>query len=144
MGPARFHCATLLVMHVGLIMAKPTLMASNRGSFKPKKHCVKEWSMHKKRLMSRVGFEPTPSERTTTWTWRLRPLGHLDCLFGLRSVLFAWRGSSSCFSPPPPSLLFSVSFHFFPSSRPHRCHISLWGAEGSLFAVNSAAGQEPP
>ncbi len=29
-------------------------------------------------FLSEVGFEPTPSERTATWTQRLRPLGHPD------------------------------------------------------------------
>jgi hypothetical protein len=29
-----------------------------------------------RRIMTRVGFEPTPF-RTTALTWRLRPLGHL-------------------------------------------------------------------
>ena len=60
MGPARFHCATLLVMHAGLQMAKPTLMASNRGSFKPKQHCFKEWSMHKKDWCQEWDSNPRP------------------------------------------------------------------------------------
>ena len=30
--------------------------------------------------MSEVGFEPTPVESDSTWTQRLRPLGHPDIL----------------------------------------------------------------
>lgn len=43
-------------------------------------------SILQNKILSEVGFEPTPPEETATWTQRLRPLGHPDVKQAVKAV----------------------------------------------------------
>ena len=70
-------------------------------------------------FLSGVGFEPTPSEMTATWTQRLRPLGHPDLQFtsykAMKAVIiiihycFLKASLSQC-TPNILLLLFHINF----------------------------------
>ena len=45
-----------------------------------------------KRNLTVVGFEPTP-QVTSTWNWRLRPLGHTVWYTEMKTTYFIWTAS---------------------------------------------------
>lgn len=63
--------------------------------------------------MTVVGFEPTP-QVTSTWNWRLRPLGHTVCRSLMKHRYFNWTSLRRCNKHPNCMSIFSLVWWIIP------------------------------